>query len=70
MRWPAFLANLRRRPSSSAEQLRAFDEQLERNLQSRKADRAARQARARRGAATKVHRAFVADRLRNQMTEF
>ena len=66
MRWLAFLVRSARRPASTPEQLRAFDEQLERNLQSRKADRAARQARARRGAATKVHQAFVADRLRNE----
>ncbi len=65
MRWRAFLIRLRRRPSSAAEKLRAFDEQLERNLQSRKADRAARQARARRGAATKVHKALTRDPLIN-----
>lgn len=65
MRWLALLARVRRAPSSSTEQLRAFDEQLERNLQSRKADRAARQARARRGAATKVHKALTRDPLIN-----
>ncbi|MDR6850341.1 hypothetical protein [Sphingomonas sp. BE137] len=65
MRWPAFLTRSPRRPTSTPEQLRAFDEQLDRNLQSRKVDRAARQERARRGAATKVHQALTRDPLLN-----
>ncbi len=70
MRWLAFLARSARRPASSPDHLRAFDEQLERNLASRKADRAARQARARRGAATKVHQAVKRDRLLNERVTF
>lgn len=65
MRWPAFLTRSSRRPTSTQEQLRAFDEQLERNLASRKADRAARQESAGRGAATKVHLALTRDPLIN-----
>jgi hypothetical protein len=61
MRWPAFLNRFRRPPVE--EQLRAFDEQLERNLASRKADRAARQERSRRGASTKVRKAYERDAL-------
>lgn len=70
MRWPAFLTRSPRRPTSTPEQLRAFDEQLDRNLASRKADRAARQERARRGAATKVHQAIKRDRLLNERVTF
>lgn len=65
MRWSAILARFRRQPSPSVEQLRILDEQLEERLQSRKADRAVRQARARRGAATKVHKALTCDPLIN-----
>jgi hypothetical protein len=61
MRWSVFLNRFRRPPVE--EQLRAFDEQLERNLASRKADRLARQESARRGARTKVRKAYERDAL-------
>ena len=70
MRWPAFLARFGRRAASSSEQIRILDEHLEERLRSRKADRAMRQERARRGAATKVHQALVRDRLRNESVTF
>lgn len=70
MRWLSFFTRSPRRPRSTPEQIRAFDEQLERNLQSRKADRAARQERARRGAATKMRQAVVGDRLINEQVTF
>lgn len=62
MRWSTILVRFKRQ-RITAEQTRALDERIAARLAERKADREARQDRARRGAQTKVHQAYQNDAL-------
>ena len=66
MRWPAFLARRRRPAEPTAEQRAALD----RALAARREGRAERNARARRSAAGRIRKAYLADRMLREQVPF